>query len=316
MNIENRLIWSASPTPFLSDGALDAQGIRNLVEQHARLGVTGLFLGGSCGEGPYMPASQLADLVEQAALAADGRFPIAAQVSDTSAARVCENMRRMRDAGAQVLVMAPPWIASFATPRFLRRYFMESLNQAPLPVGVYLIAGSVWDLDLLREMARHPKVYLVKDSLRSVDARRVLLEVKADRPELRLMTGYEFDVLSDVAAGYDGCLVGTGILNAGMIRRALESLDAGDRAAADVWQKRSNGLLYDLFDRDLGRWLGGLKYALVRMGIFTTDFMHLSFPLAASDRQRVDSALEREREWIGLPSPVPVARGALPLHST
>jgi dihydrodipicolinate synthase/N-acetylneuraminate lyase len=127
---------------------------------------------------------------------------------------------------------------------------------------------------------------------------KALVAVKAKRPDLLLETGYEFGVVAAVAAGYDGCLLGTGILIGGMIRRALDALAAGDRAGAEAWQKRSNEFLWDLFRRDISIWLGGLKYALKRLGIFNDEFMHLSYPLTPEDKARMDAALERERKLI------------------
>ena len=63
MKQDEMIIWSATPTPFLSDGSLDERGIGNLVEQHLRLKIDGLFAAGTTGEGPYMPDSQRADLL-------------------------------------------------------------------------------------------------------------------------------------------------------------------------------------------------------------------------------------------------------------
>ena len=67
----------------------------------------------------------------------------------------------------------------------------------------------------------------VKDSSGSVDYRRHFLEVKSRHPELTLLTGAEFEVVPAVMEGYDGCLIGTGILNARLIGRALEALAGG-----------------------------------------------------------------------------------------
>lgn len=272
------------------------------MEQHLRLGVKGLFLAGSCGEGPYMTNSQRVELVRQVKRLSGKRLHIAAQVSDTSALRVRENIARMQEAGADTVVLAPPWISRFSSADFLRRYFFEAIELAEAPVGVYILRTPdipALDQALWTEIISHPKVGLVKDSSASDEYIRLLMELKsAKRPELKVLTGYEFDVLKAAAAGYNGALLGTGILNAGLLRRALEALTSGDKEAAAAWQKRSNELLWDLFRRDLTAWLGGLKYALVRLGIFATEFMHLSFPLAEADRVRIDRALERERALI------------------
>jgi dihydrodipicolinate synthase/N-acetylneuraminate lyase len=127
---------------------------------------------------------------------------------------------------------------------------------------------------------------------------KAFVALKAKRPALLLETGNEFNVVNYAASGYDGCLLGTGILIGKLIRQALDALAAGDRPAADAWQKRSNEFLWDLFARDISLWMGGLKYALRRLGIFSTEFMHLDYPITAADRKRIDAALERERQFI------------------
>lgn len=295
------LIWSATPTPFRADGALDVNALEKVVEQHLRLGVEGLFLAGSCGEGPLMPNAQRVELVQAVKRLAKGRLHLAVQVSDTSAARVRENMKQAQDAGADSAVIAPPWITRFCNREFARRYFLEPLDAATLPVGIYVLKQppeTGLDLALWKEIIAHPKAAYVKDSSCSEEYIRGFCEMKKRRPALVLETGYEFDTLIAARNGYDGCLLGSGILIGGMIRRALDAHAAGDAATADAWQKRSNAFLWDLFRQDIGCWLAGLKYALVRRGLFNTAFMHVYYPLAADDRRRIDAALEREKEFI------------------
>ncbi len=300
---ESKVIWSASPTPFLSDGRLDTAALERVVEHHVCMGVGGIFLAGTCGEGPLMPNEQRVELVRAVKKLAGARLRVAAQVSDTSAARVCENIRRMEEVGADFVVVAPPWIGRFCNRTFAHRYFREAIEAARAPVGLYILQQppeTGLDVDLWLEYAAHPKVRLVKDSSASVEYCSALAGLRRRRPDILALTGYEFDVLTPLAAGYDGALLGSGILIAGMIRRAVDALAAGDRHAADAWQKRSNEFLWDLFGRDLSVWLGGLKYALTRTGLFGSEYMHMSYPLSAADRERIDRALERECEVLRL----------------
>lgn len=301
MSTQKKLVWSATPTPFQLDGELDIAAIDRVIDQHLKLGITGIFVAGSCGEGPLMPNRQRVELVKAMKRAVKGRMRLAVQVSDTSAARVKENMREAQQAGADELVIAPPWLTRFANADFVRRYFLEPIEFSPLPVGVYVLkqpAESALQLDIWRELAAHPKVGLVKDSSISEEYCVAFAAIKARRPELTLLTGYEFSVPPSIVAGYDGCLLGTGILIGGIMRKLLDAMAAGNRAEADSLQKHSNEILYGLFDRDLHNWLGGLKYSLKRMGIFGTEFMHVSFPLTDADRRRIDETLERERHLI------------------
>ena len=302
--MNDKIIWSATPTPFLPNDELDAASVERLVEHHVAMGVSGLFLAGTCGEGPFMPNEQRAELVQLVKRLAGDKLQIAVQVSDTSSARVVENIRHAEDAGADSVVIAPPWMSRFCNRDFARRYFGESIEAASVPVGLYVLGQppeTGIDLALWSEFAAHPKVRLLKDSSNSEANERAFAALRRQRGDLLLLTGYEFDVVRAVAAGYDGALPGTGILVAGFIRRALDALAAGDRVAAGAWQARANAFLYDLFGRDIGLWLGGLKYALVRQGIFATERMHLSYALAAADRARIDAALEREAEFMRPP---------------
>ena len=180
-----------------------------------------------------MPDRQRAQLVRSIKRAAGDSLHLAAHVSDTSAARVAENIRRMTDAGADSVVIAPPFlVADFCNRDFLRRYFLEPMESAKIPVGIYVrlpLSSMALDLALWDEVVVHPQVKFIKDSSGSADYRRHFVEVKRRRPELTLLTGAEFNVVPAVVDGYDGCLMGTGILNAGLIGRALDALAAGDR---------------------------------------------------------------------------------------
>jgi 4-hydroxy-tetrahydrodipicolinate synthase len=48
-------VWSATPTPLDSKRRVDNASVKRLVAHHLRLGVKGLFLAGTCGEGPWLP---------------------------------------------------------------------------------------------------------------------------------------------------------------------------------------------------------------------------------------------------------------------
>ena len=295
-------LWSATPTPFLADGSLDQASIERLVERHINHSVTGLMVGGTCGEGPMMPLRQLSQLVSMIKKAAGDRLEIAVQVTDTSAAKVIENMRHIADAGADYHIIAAPWIvADFCNHDFIQRYFLEPLEQSTLPIGLYVRQAPpkmALDLACWLNFIAHPKVSLVKDSSGSLEYRQALADKKKELPHVTLLVGDEQAVIPSVAAGYDGGLLGTGILVARLIREGLNALQANDRPTADLWQERSNRLLHDIFRKDIGCWMSGLKYTLVQLGIFSTPYTHLTFPFNDEDRNRIDEALKREMAFL------------------
>src|SRR5438309_7251618 len=92
--------WSAVPTPLTPDLKVDVSSVEKMVDASVADGMTGLFVAGTCGEGPWLSNRERIRLVKAVAEAARGRLRIAAQVSDNSVPRILDNMQDMAAAGA------------------------------------------------------------------------------------------------------------------------------------------------------------------------------------------------------------------------
>src|SRR5208283_186826 len=130
-------VWSATPTPFTNDLQLDTLAVKRLVGHHRRLGVNGLFLAGTCGEGACMPERQKRTLVQTVVKHAKGKMLIAVQVTDNSAARILDNIRAAKEDGADIAVIAPPLYLMNATPENVLALYTQAIRQSSLPVGIY-----------------------------------------------------------------------------------------------------------------------------------------------------------------------------------
>ena len=243
-------VWSASPTPFTNRWHVDTIAVKRLVEHHLRLGVHGLFLGGTCGEGPWMPDAERRSLVRAAAAAARGRLLLAVQVTDNSAPRIVENMRAAAEDGADIAVIAPPYFLLNATSENVTALYQTAIRACPLPVGVYdrgaYSSVPVPD-EALRRIYAEPRVVLVKDSSANPDRRRIALDARKARPALRLLNGDEFHCVEYLQAGYNGLLLGGGIFNGRLAVRIVEAVRAGRISEAERLQKRMNRLMWDVY---------------------------------------------------------------------
>ena len=130
-------VWSAAPTPFDDEMEIDSSAIQRLAEHHLRMGVKGLFIAGSCGEGPWISRRQLRQLVQETAGTVAGRIPIAVQVTDNSAVRILENIQMAQEDGADQVVLATPYILRNATPTTLLNLSLEAITRSTLPVIIY-----------------------------------------------------------------------------------------------------------------------------------------------------------------------------------
>lgn len=295
-------VWSASPTPFTDKMEVDTVAVRRMVQHQRRLGINGLFLAGTSGEGPWMPDRQRRKLVQTAVKAAKAQMLIAVQVTDNSAARILDNIAMAQEDGADLAVIAPPYFLTNAEPRRIRDLHLEAIRQSPLPIGIY-------DLGTRRTFAIPEKilptiyaeenVVLVKDSSADFERMKIPLAARRKRPELRLLTGWEFRCVDYLEAGYNGVLLGGGIFNGYMAGKILEAVKEGELDAAHKLQERMNRMMYAVYGgKDLKCWLSGKKKLLVEMGIFRTWKNYPNFPLTASCIRAVDRVLEREAEFL------------------
>jgi 4-hydroxy-tetrahydrodipicolinate synthase len=293
-------VWSAAPTPFTAKMAIDGVSVGRMVEHHIRLGVRGLFLAGSNGEGPWMTDSQRSELVRLTARAARGRLVLAVQVTDNSAARILDNIGRARADGADIAVIAPPYFLFNDTPDTVGALYRQAIRKSPLPVGIYdrgIHSSVLVSEGVLAAVYAEPKVVLVKDSSSDPSRRRVALAARKKRPTLRLLNGDEFHCVEYLRAGYDGLLLGGGVFNGLMANQIVAAVAGGDIAGANRLQERMIRIMYDVYGgKDIACWLSGEKKLLVEMGLFRTWSSYLGYPLTASCRRAIAKVLKADKD--------------------
>jgi len=300
-------VWSAAPTPLTEAMAVDVDSMKRMADHHLRLGVKGLFLAGTNGEGPWLPEKELRTLVRTVVKVVRGRMTVAVQVTDNSAARILDNARKAADDGADMAVIAPPYFfMSYHSPKEKEKHltdlYLEAVRNSPLPVGIYdrgnysavLIPETV-----LARAYNEPQVRVVKDSSVMDSHLAIALQARRKRPDLALFDGDEFNCVKYLRAGYDGLLLGGGVFNGYMANLIFAAMRAGDEKTAARLQAHMNRLMFSIYGgRKIRAWLSGEKYLLVRMGIFKTYRNFPGYALTVADRARIDRLLERERDLL------------------
>ncbi len=289
-------VWSATPTPLNTDKRLEGASIGRLVEHHVKLGVTGVMLGGTCGEGPWLRADDKEALTRATVAAAAGRLRVALQVTDNSAGRVLANIEQAAAWGAEVAVVDAPWFFLNGTPERKLAHYREVARHSALPVGLYdrgKHSPNAMPETHLTELLAEPNIVMVKDSSQTDSRRDLYLAVMKVRPELVVLDGDEFNCVSYLKAGYSGLLLGGGIFNGAIARQIIAAVKAGDLTAAERLQARMNDLMLRVYGgAKIECWLTGLKELLVQMGIFTTNVNTLDYPLTETCRAQIRAAVD------------------------
>jgi dihydrodipicolinate synthase/N-acetylneuraminate lyase len=285
-------IWSATPTPLTADLTIDLPSVGNLVRDAVASGIQGLFLAGTCGEGPWLPDRERIRLVRAVVAEAKGRLKIAVQATDNSVPRILENIRQAADAGADYAIIAAPATFMNATPERVVTLFTEAADASPLPVGIYDLGRHrpvMIPEDRLNDVYLRPNVHLIKDSSRSPTRRAAAIEARRAKPALQLFNGDEFRCLDYLEAGYDGFMFGGAVATASHLRRIAAAFTKGDLAEARALDAEMKGALYGIYGGEqIACWLTGLKYYLVRRGIFSSAASYLGYPLTDTCRQFIE----------------------------
>ena len=127
--------------------------------------------------------------------------------------------------------------------------------------------------------------------------RDIALAARRKRPGLRVLTGYEFEVISYLQAGYDGLLLGGGIFNGYIARLIMDAIAARKLPLAEKLQRRlvrmNNGAYGG---RKLTCWLTGLKKLMVEMGIFRSWKSYYNYPLTPSCVKAIQRMVKKDAD--------------------
>ena len=288
-------VWSATPTPLTEERRLDVSSVPRLVEHHVKMGVTGLMLAGTCGEGPWLSDADREGMIRSTVTASRGRLRIAAQVTDNSSVRTLANVEQAAAWGAEIAVVAQPYFFLNGTPDRQLTFYREIARRSVLPMGFYdrgKASPYMMPETHLAELLAEPNIAMVKDSSQLPAHRDVFIAARKRRPDLILLDGDEFDCVSYLQAGYDGLLLGGGIFNAGLALRIIRAVRAGDATEAARLQARMNDLMLRVYGGPkIECWMTGLKELLVQMKIFSTRSNLLDYPLTDECRRKITEAV-------------------------
>lgn len=286
-------VWSAVPTPLTSDFRIDEASVERTVQAAIDDGIGGLFLAGTCGEGPWLPDRERLKLVKKAVQVAGGKLKVAAQVSDNSVPRILDNARGVADAGADYAIIASPATFMNATPDRVVALYREAAEACPLPVGIYDLGRhrpiSIPE-DRLKEIYLLPNVKLVKDSSGSPERRAAALAARKEKPSLHLFNGDEFRCTEYLEAGYNGLMFGGAAAVGPQLNRIVELFLAGRLPEAKEIEVEMKKTLFGIYGGEkIACWLTGLKYYMVKRGLFATQTSFLGYPLTDECRAFIES---------------------------
>lgn len=187
-------IYTPIITSFNSDGSIDYNGYKAVIDNQINNGVHGLIVGGSTGE--FYTMSK-AERLEQFKFANDyiaGRVPWIAGVNDMIATEAYALAAAAKAAGANaMLVAAPPY--SLPDESELAAHVIRIDEAADLPIILYNYPGRTgveMGTSFMDQVADRKNIVAIKES--SGDVNRIH-QLTLDYPQVQLSAGAEDQVL-------------------------------------------------------------------------------------------------------------------------
>ena len=200
-------VFTAAVTPFGSDGEMDMDAMRRLIDLLISEGVGGILVAGSTGEWYSLSDPEMRRLCEVSVSHAKGRVPIIFGTSAIGTREAVERTRMAKDLGADgCMVLPPPYV--LASRREVLAHF-EAIAKVRLPIMVYnnpLRTGVSIDAALASQLAEFESIVAFKESAR--DLYQTTETIYALRDSLAVFMGLEPYGLAAINRGCVG-LVGS-----------------------------------------------------------------------------------------------------------
>lgn len=287
-------------TPLLDRDTLDVAGLERLIEHILAGGVHGLFILGTTGEAPSLSHRLRCELIERVCKQVVGRVPILVGITDTSFVESVNIARKAADAGAQAVVLAPPYYFPAGQPELLE-YLQHLTPELPLPLFLYNMPSHtklVYEAKTVVAAAEIAGVAGIKDSSANLMYFHQLQALLNKRPDFTLLIGPE-ELLAEVIllGGHGGVCGGANLLprlyvdlyNAAC-SRDLQVVEQLHRRVMDI-----STTVYSVGQYE-SSFLKGLKCALSCMGI-CNDFMAEPFHRFRSAERNI---VRRHLEKLGI----------------
>lgn len=269
-------IYAAMVTAFQEDGALDEQGIREIVRHNVdHCEVNGLFVGGTMGERYKMSTAAMKELYHIVADEAAGKIDLIANVTALAFEEIIELEACAKAEGYSKVSMIPPIFHGYSSEEIVD-YYCYIADQISLPLMIYVIPSfSKVDFTekMLVQLLRHPNIVGFKFTHNDY---YLLDRVRVKCPEAILFTGFDDVLYHALLIGTDGAIGGTFNLTGLLAKKLYDSVQKKDYEAALKYQRNINDVEDMLNETGL---FATIKATLQVMGVHCGELKRPSAPI-------------------------------------
>ncbi len=263
-------------TPLCGRDSLDVAGLEKLLEHVIAGGVHGMFVLGTTGEGPGLSYRLRREMIERTCRVVNRRVPVLVGITDTAFVESLNLAAHAADAGADAVVVAPPYYLPGGQPE-LQEYLDHLVPELPLPVFLYnmpALTKVAFERETVHRAMDEARIIGLKDSSGDMSYFRRIAALLPQRPDWTLLMGPEELLCESLLAGGHGGVSGGANLRPQLYVQMYEAARTGNTASLRVLQQQIMEMSEKLYHigRHPSAIIKGIKCALSLRGI-CDDFM-------------------------------------------
>ena len=263
-------------TPLLDRDTLDVAGLERLIEHILGGGVHGLFVLGTTGEAPSLSYDRRIELIERVCTQVQKRVPVLVGITDTCFVESVRVACKAKEAGAQAVVLAPPYYFPAGQPELLE-YLKHLTPELPLQLFLYNMPSYTkqnFNAETVLAAADIPGIIGLKDSSGDVVCFHQLRSLLKDHTNFSLLIGNEELLADTVLLGAHGGVCGGANLVPKLYVDLYNAASSADLPAVEALHEKVIQISTTIYK--VGKYgssyLKGLKCALSCLGI-CNDFL-------------------------------------------
>src|SRR2546423_6183279 len=277
---------TALVTPFKSDGAIDEERLRALVDRQIKAGVRLLVPCGTTGESATMTEEEDARVIGLTIEVAKGRARVIAGAGSNSTAAAIEYSKRARDASADAVLQVAPWYNK-PTQEGLYAHFRAIAEAVPeMPIMLYNVPGrtssNIAAQTTLRLASDCENIVAVKEASGNLTQ---IMEILRERPaNFSVLSGDDAVTLPLIALGAEGIVsVASNEIPDLMSRMTNLALEGNWVEARDLHYRLLPLMEVNFIESSPGP----VKAAMAMMGLLEEHFRLPLVPIAETSRERI-----------------------------
>lgn len=198
-------LYTALITPFLTNGSLDEEGLRESLRSQIRNKVQGVVVLGSTGESSTLSSKEKETIIQISVEEAKGKIEIVVGTGTNSTITTIEATKQAQELGADGAMIVVPYYNK-PTQEGLYRHFSTVGLSTSLPLCIYNAPGRTGINILpstLNRLKDTPSIVALKDCCANIDQYN---EILCTSPHIKLLSGDDYLALPMIQLGARGLI--------------------------------------------------------------------------------------------------------------